>query len=293
MKEAVEKYIADGVARNLNAESVKKMRDAVERLFLGFCVKSGYRLLKQLGVDEIREFRNSLVKKYAASSAQTRLEYVRGFLRFCQNSGWISANPVAAVKPPKSNSSPTLPFEEVEIERMLAAADTFTVKGNFGAGNRKRVRAMILLLRYSGLRISDASTLERVRLKGTKLFLYTQKTGTPVRVPLPEHVVDALTESPSDDPKHFFWNGSSLKTSAVKIWETTFKTVFEKANIKGGHIHRFRDTFAVRLLEKGVSIETVSVLLGHSNIGITLKHYRPWVKSLQEKLEKEVALAWR
>ena len=64
----------------------------------------------------------------------------------------------------------------------------------------------------------------------------------------------------------------------MKIWETTFKTVFEKAEIQDGHIHRFRDTFAVRLLEKGVSIETVSVLLGHSNIAITLKHYRPWVK---------------
>jgi hypothetical protein len=28
------------------------MRDAVERLFLGFCAKHGYRLLKHLGVDE-------------------------------------------------------------------------------------------------------------------------------------------------------------------------------------------------------------------------------------------------
>ena len=54
IKEAVEKWIADGQARNLNAESVKKMRDAVERL-LTFCAKQGYRLLKQLGVDEIRE----------------------------------------------------------------------------------------------------------------------------------------------------------------------------------------------------------------------------------------------
>jgi hypothetical protein len=30
----------------------------------------------------------------------------------------------------------------------------------------------------------------------------------------------------------------------------------------------------------------------HSNIGITLKHYGPKVKSLQEKLEREVARAW-
>jgi integrase/recombinase XerD len=292
VKEAVEKWIHDGEARNLSPESVKKMRDAVERLFLGFCARHGYRLLKQLGVDEVREFRNSLSAKLSASTTKGRLEYVRGFLRFCQQSGWIASNPALSVKAPRSDSSPTLPFEEEEVERLLAAADTFTVKGTFGAGNRKRVRAMILLLRYSGLRISDAATLERTRLKGSKLFLYTQKTGTPVWVPLPDHVVEALKASPSANPKYFFWNGRCLRTSTVKIWEATFRTAFEKAGIEGGHIHRFRDTFAVRLLEKGVSIETVSVLLGHSNIGITLKHYRPWVKSLQEKLEREVASAW-
>ena len=196
------------------------------------------------------------------------------------------------VKAPRSQSVPTLPFDEAEIEAMLAAADTFATFGRYGAGNRKRVRAMILLLRYSGLRISDASTLERSRLEGTKLFLYTQKTGTPVRVPLPQHVVDALHASPSDDPRYFFWNGQCRRTFAVKIWETTFKTVFKKADVEDGHIHRFPDTFAVRLLEKGVPIETVSVLLGHSNIAITLKHYRPWVKSLQDKLEAAVIQAW-
>jgi hypothetical protein len=116
IRQAVEKYIADGEARNLNKESLKKMRDAVERLFL---TKNGYRLLKQLGVDEIREFRNSLVKKYASSSAQTRLEYVRGFLRFCQGSEWTATNPALAVKPPRSDSSPTLPFLLVRASGQL------------------------------------------------------------------------------------------------------------------------------------------------------------------------------
>ena len=76
IQEAVEKFVSDGEARNLNPESVKKLRDAVERLFLSFCAKKGHRLLKQLGVDEIREFRNTLVKRYAATSTQTRLEHL-------------------------------------------------------------------------------------------------------------------------------------------------------------------------------------------------------------------------
>jgi hypothetical protein len=73
VKAAVEKWIHDGEGRNLHPESVKKMRDAVERLFLGFCTKHGYRLLKQLGVDEVREFRNALFGKLSASTTKGRL----------------------------------------------------------------------------------------------------------------------------------------------------------------------------------------------------------------------------
>src|SRR5262249_47969711 len=43
--------------------------------------------------------------------------------------------------------------------------------------------------------------------------------------------------------------------------------------IKNGHPHRFRDTFAVSLLVKGVSIEVVSKLLGHGSIKVTERHY--------------------
>ena len=111
-------------------------------------------------------------------------------------------------------------------------------------------------------------------------------------VPLPQPVVDALKASPSDNGKYFFWNGCCLPTSAVKIWERTFQRVFELADISGGTVHRFRDTFAVELLLKGVPIEQVSVLLGHSSLKITEKHYAPWVKARQEQLEQSVRLAW-
>jgi len=43
-----------------------------------------------------------------------------------------------------------------------------------------------------------------------------------------------------------------------------------------GHAHRFRDTFAVELLLAGVPLERVSILLGHTSVKITEKHYAPW-----------------
>ena len=48
----------------------------------------------------------------------------------------------------------------------------------------------------------------------------------------------------------------------------------------------------MELLLVGVPLETVSILLGHSSIKVTEKHYKPWVKTLQAKLEEEVKKAW-
>jgi integrase/recombinase XerD len=46
-------------------------------------------------------------------------------------------------------------------------------------------------------------------------------------------------------------------------------------------------------LSAGVSLEAVSVLLGHSSVKITEKHYAPWVKSRQIALEESVERAWK
>jgi len=121
------------------------------------------------------------------------------------------------------------------MTRILDSADRFWDHGRFGAGNRQRIRAMVLLLRHAGLRISDATCLKRARLSGTRLFLYTQKTVTPVWVPLPKDVVEALDAAPNDHPDYVFWNRQCLRTSAVKIWERTLARLFELAKIDGGH----------------------------------------------------------
>src|SRR5581483_6701165 len=112
-----------------------------------------------------------------------------------------------------------------------------------------------------------------------------------VWIPIPKDVVEAL-ESIKGFGAYFFWSGNGLPKSAVADWQRTLGRVFKAAGVTG-HAHRFRDTFSVNLLQKGVSLETVSVLLGHSNTKITAKHYNPWVQSRQVALENEIAKAWK
>ena len=91
---------------------------------------------------------------------------------------------------------------------------------------------------------------------------------------------------------YFFWTGESKVESATGDWQRALKGVFKEAGIPDGHPHRFRDTFAVDLLQAAVPMERVSVLLGHSSIKVTEKHYAPWVRARQEQAEADVRRAW-
>jgi integrase len=188
------------------------------------------------------------------------------------------------VKAPKVKVAPTLPFSADEMTRILEACDRYP-------GNVDRMKVVVLMMRHSGLRIGDTFALTRDRIKGNKLFLCTQKTGTPVYVPLPPAVVAALGTLDGDGA-YFFTSGKAKPQTARANWSRYLVAVFEAATVQGAHSHRFRDTFAVTLLEAGVSIENVSVLLGHSSVRITERHYKPWVKTLQKKLEDEVRKTW-
>jgi integrase/recombinase XerD len=92
------------------------------------------------------------------------------------------------------------------------------------------------------------------------------------------------------NPSYFFWTGDSKLETVTGFWRECISEVLTLAKVSG-HSHRFRDTFAVSLLEGGASIETVSILLGHQSVRVTEKHYNPWVKSRQDALDRAVASA--
>jgi len=49
----------------------------------------------------------------------------------------------------------------------------------------------------------------------------------------------------------------------------------------------------VEWLNAGIPLEEVSRLLGHSSIRTTEKHYAPWVKSRQDRLDSLVVATWK
>lgn len=287
--DAITKFFEDAAARSLRAATIAKYTILLERRLRTWCENEGYRLLKQLTPDVLRQFRATWPDGPLA--AHKNLERLRTFFRFCHQAGWIKSNAALAVKPPKVRPNPTLPFTEEEFGQLLEACGRYPIQGIYRTGNRLRLTAMVLLLRFSGLRIRDAVTIRRDRVKDGRLFLYTQKTGQPVSLPLPPHVVIALDAVPQLGGAYLFWSGEGDPKSCVADWQRSFRKLCSLAGVQNGHFHRFRDTAAVGWLAAGLSIEEVAALLGNSP-NVVIKHYSPWVLERQRILEAKVQASW-
>ena len=107
------------------------------------------------------------------------LERLKAFCRAAFLRKWIDDNPALTLRGPKAKPRPTLPFTDDEMTRILAAIEKYRDKSRkTGQANALRLRAFVLVLRYSGMRLGDVASLSTDRLIGNKIQLYTQKTGS-------------------------------------------------------------------------------------------------------------------
>ena len=285
--EALDAFVRDCEARKLNRSTLAKYKLLTSRL-KKYALGKGISSLADFTPAHAGQFRNGW--QGSPRTITKMIERLRAWGNYCVENGWILANPAKGVKPPIIKPNPTLPFSDAEVVKLLARADF-------------RTNVFFRVLLHSGLRIIDASGLRPEKIEDGKLFLYSQKTGTPVRIPLPPDLLQDLCHLKLVGGFYFAVE-SSDPMNIAEYYRRRLNKVAIAAGLahprkKGSprtkhaiHPHRFRDTFAVRLLEKGVPLETVSILLGHTDLRTTQRSYAPWVKSLQDNLEKAVAAAW-
>lgn len=163
--------------------------------------------------------------------------------------------------------------------------------------NLNRKTAGILLCLYTGLRIGEicglkdkdlnietqilniSRTLQRVykkNLDGTgesKLIETTPKSRTSTReIPLSQILMPVLSRFWNSNSDNYFLSGHS-KCIEVRTYRSFFERFLEKNNIEKFNFHSLRHTFATRCIESGADCKTVSELLGHSTVNMTLNLY--------------------
>src|SRR5260370_42652720 len=83
------------------------------------------------------------------------VELLVQLFEFCRDRGWTTKNPARALRIPKLEPNDVVPYTRDEVVKIIAACDGIG-KSSY---ERRRARAMALVMRYAALRISDVVTL--------------------------------------------------------------------------------------------------------------------------------------
>lgn len=158
---------------------------------------------------------------------------------------------------------------------------------------------MFVFASYTGgLRVSDALQLKWKNLDQTNINFTIRKTGTQISIRIPTKAMEIINKYKPKKivPNHYIFpmlsndlNENDLRLMDKEISGATayinknLKEIAKTAEItKPISFHISRHTFATRALRKGISIDKVSKLMGHSAIRET----QVYAKIVNEELDK-------
>jgi integrase len=275
LRAAGERFLAsyDGIAKPATIRKYETKMD----LLVDFCERARVPLLADVTVDVLERFKSS--RDIGIVTWRVELQALRTFFGFCMQRGWTAGNPARQLRSPRGiPANAVVPYTLREESLILAACDQIggaKYQRREAPYERRRARAMVMLLRHTALRISDVCVLRKDAFSWDdtaqtwRILLRTQKSGEPVFLPIPPDLklaLDALPvprKAPSDCP-YYFWNGVTSRRAVVGIAERAMAAVFKKSGVPKAHPHRFRHTLATRLLGDGHTYELVADILGNS-----------------------------
>ena len=110
-------------------------------------------------------------------------------------------------------------------------------------------------------------------LNKTKIIITEPKSKASLRtIPLPDFVVHVIKPL-AGLPSAYILSGECKTMIEPRTMQNKFKGYLDKGQISDANFHSLRHTFATRCIEAGFDIKTLSEILGHSSVKITLDRY--------------------
>lgn len=169
----------------------------------------------------------------------------------------------------------------------------------------------ILLCLYTGIRIGEISaltwndidlknnllhinrTMERIYVNSGKTLIYIgePKSKSSIRtIPLTTSmsiILKSIYKRNDFSGNEFFLTGTNEKFIEPRNYQYWFKKRLELLNISQNKFHILRHTFATNCIQIGMDVKSLSEVLGHSNVSVTLNKYVHSSHEMQKKyLEK-------
>lgn len=226
--------------------------------------------LKKLNTDILQNFVNTLI--CSSSTVRTIFSTLKSALITAEEKGFI-VNVWNKVKLPQREKTFVRVLsksEQQQLEKILTSNEDIG----------------ILICLYTGLRIGEVCALRwsdinfeksALTVNGTQartengIEIISPKSKSSIReIPMPSFLTYKLRMIPH---KREFVISKYDKPFDVQTYSRHFKDILKKAGLPDIKFHALRHTFATRALEVGMDYKTLSEILGHSSVSITLDLY--------------------
>lgn len=198
------------------------------------------------------------------------------------------------------NFNVTIRFTNINYKAKVKRVDAISKKEQlqiekYILNNKLYYHYGIIIALYTGLRIGEllALTWQDVDLKAKTIdvskIVYSvtenHKTNTYIDSPkteegnrvisIPQKLVPIFKELKEyqKNSSQFVISRATGKQIKVRVYQQSFTNLLKKINLKHHGFHSLRHTFATRAMECGGNMKTLSAILGHSDVTVTLKSY--------------------
>ncbi len=266
----MEKLLADFreelVRENKSPETIKKYLKDLRYFFAQYSIEHPSGITRDVVRELVLDVRT---KGHSSGHLANLLWAIKKFNGFLKEIGEDSFE--WDIKIPVVQAPETVEFIEIEeLNKMFLSLDLESV-------HDLRTRAYIELIINTGMRPSEALNFTRAEMEGVDEIEITGKGRKKRKIYLNERArfwIDWYLSKREDDLPNLFVTHPEARPMTLRSIEGTFKKAVEKAGIsKRFVLHTLRHTYSTMLLINGCPIDYVAVLLGHSKVETTRRHY--------------------
>lgn len=237
---------------------------------------------QEVGIYDVRFY--LAMEQERGISARTR-ENTRAnlsaFFQWMTDEDIINKNPIAKMKRVKYPAEVRKPFSDVEIDALRSACRTL------------KDRAILEMLLSTGVRVSELASMEvdDINLDDLSVHVIHGK-GAKERITYTTTVsakhLRAYLSDRKENGSALFYNRfhEQMKSGGIRL---ILNELSKRAGVSNVHPHRFRRTFATGLAKRGMEIQEIQKLLGHSDISTTMTYVCVGDKETKASYSKYIA----
>ena len=228
--------------------------------------------IRDIGPEFVERYKARRKAEVAPGTVNRELTFLKTMFNKAVEWGRLESSPAVNVKKFKEPNYKERILNASEMAKLLEAATN-------------HLKPILIVALNTGMRRGEILSLkwENVNLSKRCIHIEDSKSGKSRDVPMNALVVEALS-SLHQDSKYVFYNPTT--GGPLKNIKTAFKTACKNAEIKGLRFHDLRHTAATRMVEAMVDLVTVSKILGHSTIQMTMRYAHPTPENMRLVVDK-------